>query len=114
VIVLPWPPSVNRIWRSVNNRVLLSRDGRSYREHVMREWMSARIQGFGKSRLAVSIVAHAPDARRRDIDNICKAVLDALQHAGAYNDDSQIDRLSIRRGEINRANPHVLVTLEAA
>ena len=36
-----------------------------------------------------------PDNRRRDIDNVFKALLDAMQHGGAYADDSQIVRLSI-------------------
>ena len=39
-----------------------------------------------------------PDNRRRDIDNVQKALLDALQHGGAYADDSQIVRLSIEKG----------------
>ncbi|HAC91237.1 MAG TPA: hypothetical protein DCF63_11500 [Planctomycetaceae bacterium] len=39
-----------------------------------------------------------PDRRRRDIDNVQKALLDALQHGGAYLDDSQIVRLSIEKG----------------
>lgn len=48
--------------------------------------------------LIVDVVVHPPDRRRRDIDNVQKALLDALQHAGAYSDDSQIIRLSIERG----------------
>lgn len=31
-----------------------------------------------------------PDRRRRDIDNGCKAVFDALTHAGVWKDDSQV------------------------
>ena len=39
--------------------------------------------------------------RRRDIDNVQKALLDALQYEGVYLDDSQIVRLSIeKRGSI--------------
>jgi Holliday junction resolvase RusA-like endonuclease len=37
--------------------------------------------------------AYPPDRRRRDLDNILKAILDALQHAGCYADDSQIHAL---------------------
>jgi hypothetical protein len=32
----------------------------------------------------MSIIVHPPDRRRRDIDNVQKALLDALQHGGAY------------------------------
>lgn len=35
--------------------------------------------------------------RRRDIDNLTKCVLDALAHAGVYEDDCQIDDLRVRR-----------------
>nr|DAH86622.1 MAG TPA: endodeoxyribonuclease RUS [Caudoviricetes sp.] len=31
---LPWPPSVNHYYRHVGPRVLISRDGRKYREIV--------------------------------------------------------------------------------
>ena len=37
-----------------------------------------------------------PDRRRRDVDNVQKALLDALAHGGAYHDDSQIARFTDR------------------
>lgn len=50
-------------------------------------------------RLRVEIEVYPPDRRKRDIDNVCKATLDALAKAGVYQDDSQIDILVvIRRG----------------
>ena len=50
-----------------------------------------------EDRLIVTIEAYPPDKRKRDLDNILKSLLDALQHAGMYPDDSQIDVLSIAR-----------------
>ena len=32
---LPWPPSVNHYYRHVGPRVLISRDGRKYRDNVV-------------------------------------------------------------------------------
>lgn len=52
------------------------------------------------ARLAVVVDLYPPDKRRRDVDNICKALLDAMQHAGVYEDDSQIDDLHIRRRDV--------------
>jgi crossover junction endodeoxyribonuclease RusA len=43
--------------------------------------------------------AFPPDRRRRDLDNLQKAVLDSLAHAGIYADDSQVDLLVVRRRE---------------
>ena len=40
--------------------------------------------------------------RRRDLDNIQKPVLDALEHAGVYEDDSQIDLLVTRRRPVTK------------
>lgn len=40
-----------------------------------------------------------PDKRKRDLDNVCKATLDALQHARLFDDDAQIDELHVERGD---------------
>lgn len=91
---LPWPPSINHYWRRVGNRTLISREGRAFRAAVI-----AKLAGCEKidGRLWVTIYAHPPDKRRRDLDNLLKPVLDALEHAGVYDDDGQIDNLSIYR-----------------
>jgi crossover junction endodeoxyribonuclease RusA len=57
------------------------------------------VKPFGADKLSVVIVAYYPDRRRRDLDNLFKAPLDAMMKAGVYDDDSQIEFLSIRKGE---------------
>ena len=117
---IPWPPSVNTYWRHVSMRTrrgvlthktLISEKGRQYRRGVKRLlealYMTSntheRAQRFDmRGRLAVRMVAHPPDRRARDLDNLPKAILDALQHAGIYEDDSQIDYLQIERGLVER------------
>lgn len=98
-IDIPWPPSVNTYWRHVGPRVLISAEGREYRGRVMAAWIAAGRPVIA-GRLAVSIDAMPPNRQRRDLDNLLKAPLDALQAAGMYADDSLIDELAIRRGEI--------------
>jgi len=49
--------------------------------------------------LAMFIKIYPPDKRRRDIDNVLKALLDSLEHAGVYENDSQIFRLQIEKKE---------------
>ncbi len=97
-ITLPWPPSVNHYWRMWRGRMLVSREGRAYREDV-RALLAGG--GFRKpppgARIALCMDAFPPDRRRRDLDNLLKGVLDALEHAGIYADDSQIDLLVTRR-----------------
>lgn len=95
---LPYPPSVNHYWRRVGARTLISRGGRAFREAVCSILAVRGIQPLDGA-LVVEVTIHPPDKRRRDIDNVQKALLDALQHGGAYGDDSQIVRLSIEKGE---------------
>jgi len=102
MLELPWPPTANRYWRNVYGRMVLSREGRRYREAVAGlVWRHLQQEGeqigFGESDLEVTIEAYPPDRRRRDLDNLLKPLLDALQHAGVFDDDSQISRLSISR-----------------
>lgn len=113
-LTLPWPPSVNRIWRQYAGRVLLSREGRAYRQAVLGAWLQARQQGMGRQPIKLVIDAHMPDARRRDLDNLNKAALDAMQAARVFEDDSQVVDLHIRRAGIDRTNPRLEITLEAA
>jgi len=112
VIVLPWPPSVNHYWRFHAGRMLISAKGRAYRKDVV--IVAGAAYRLGHANVKVRINAWAPDNRRRDVDNLLKAPLDALCHAGIYDDDSQIVELSIRRAGLDRANPRLEITLEAA
>lgn len=109
-ITLPYPPSVNTYWRQWQGRTLLSEKGRAYREAVAACCYADDLKPIG-GRLAVSIAAFMPDNRVRDLDNICKAVLDGLAHGGAYADDGQIDDLRIVRGGVDKAAPRIEVTL---
>jgi len=103
VMTLPYPPSVNHYWRRVGPRTLISREGRTFRKNVC-----ALLGGNGPrkppsgGRIALAMDAFPPDRRRRDLDNIQKPVLDALERAGVYEDDSQIDLLLTRRRDVVR------------
>lgn len=103
---LPFPPSTNTYWRHGNGHHYLSNKGRAFRERVAALFAeSGGKKQFGM--LALFAVGWPRDKRKRDLDNhFGKALLDALQHAGAYDDDSQIVALSsrwdIQDGEIKR------------
>ena len=95
---LPYPPSVNHYWRRVGQRTLISRGGRAFRAAVCSLLAAQGVRPI-TGPLTVDVVIHPPDRRRRDIDNVQKALLDALQYGGAYADDSQIVRLAIEKGK---------------
>ncbi|MDE7240282.1 RusA family crossover junction endodeoxyribonuclease [Desulfovibrio sp.] len=110
-IVLPFPPSVNHYWL---NRIAETKAGRKY----VQTYISAAGKAFkrkvgravriqlgqqpgpimGNCRLYVAL--HAPDKRRRDVDNYAKALLDSLTEAGVWADDSQIQDLRLVWGAV--------------
>ena len=94
-ITLPWPPTVNTYWRNFDGRMIISAKGREYRETVGDQMTVQRMVKHFAGPLRVVIEAWRPDKRRRDLDNLLKATLDGLAHAGVYEDDSQIVDLRI-------------------
>ena len=107
---VPYPPSVNHYWRHVGPRVLISRQGRAFRDRVRLILAAAGVRPLSGP-LAIHIVFYPPDNRRRDIDNVQKALLDALERGGAYHDDSQIVRLAAEK-RAAQANARTIVHIE--
>jgi crossover junction endodeoxyribonuclease RusA len=93
---LPFPPSVNHYYRRVGQRTLISREGRRFRERVCSLLAATGIKPL-TGPLRVEIEVYPPDRLRRDIDNVQKALLDALEHGGAFRDDNQIVELKTER-----------------
>lgn len=93
---LPYPPSVNHYWRRVGPKTLISREGRRFRQRVLADLASRAVQRM-EGPLVVEVEVYPPDHRRRDLDNCLKSLLDALQHGGAYADDSQIVILNVAK-----------------
>jgi Holliday junction resolvase RusA-like endonuclease len=51
-------------------------------------------------RLKVTLTLYPPTHAARDIDNYVKPALDAMQLAGCFGDDEQIDELHVVRGSV--------------
>jgi len=94
-ITLPWPPTVNTYWRNFNGRTIISAKGREYRVAVADQVLIQRAAKHVDYAVKVEIKAYRPDRRRRDLDNILKALLDALTHAGVMEDDALIEDLRV-------------------
>lgn len=108
-LTLPWAPSVNHYWRRRGPAYFIAKEGQQFRAEVARLAQAAGIRAPMLGPVGVQILASAPDRRRRDLDNIAKALLDALGHAGVYEDDAQITRLELAWMEPGRGQVSVSV-----
>lgn len=100
--LLPWPPSVNHYWRTftLNGRAMvsLSGDGKAYRKAVEGAVLEQRVPRFTLTgRLRFTMRAAPPNNAMRDLDNLPKGVLDALNTSGVIRDDSDFDEMHFYR-----------------
>ena len=99
-LTLPWPPSLNRLYRAVSGRVVLSEEGRNYALKVSNALPTGRVEPLA-GRLHVEIVFCPPEkliGKSWDIANREKVFCDALTKCGVWRDDDQIDEMRIARG----------------
>lgn len=99
---LPWPPSENHYRRAVrttkgacNVKTKRAKTYPQMSKHAL-EMQHVLPAKTLKCNVQVIINATPPDNKRRDLDNLLKASLDAMTHCGIYEDDSQIQELTIR------------------
>lgn len=87
-LVLPFPPSVNRLWRA-------SKGGGVYRSAKYSDWRRLamwQIAGQSKGKkiegpYKLTILAVRPDKRKRDLGNLEKAISDILVSQKIVEDD---------------------------
>jgi crossover junction endodeoxyribonuclease RusA len=123
-INLPWPPSVNRIWKTTSKGGWYStKEAKEYRISVTYLAIAAGIRNsFPSGNVRVCLFVYPPDKRKIDLDNRAKVILDALQDAKVYNNDSQIkilhmEMLEVRKGGfvtviINKLDGHEIGKME--
>lgn len=63
-----------------------------------------------RDKVCVTITLYEPDKRRRDVSNYLKMAMDALVRV-CFVDDSQIDKLTVIRGELSRVNPRAEIEI---
>lgn len=103
---LPYPPTINNYYgyNSKTGRKFIKKEGKEYRLKVieiLRQALPNR--NPNQEKLSVWAVANVPDRRVRDLDNINKALLDAISHSNVvWTDDFNIDDLRVVRGEVTK------------
>jgi crossover junction endodeoxyribonuclease RusA len=96
-ITLPWPPSNNRYYRHNRGQTHISAEGQAYRDSVACIIKEQMLDIGISTPVKIRIECHMPDRRRRDLDNLQKAVFDALTKSGFWLDDHQVDYFSVKR-----------------
>ena len=109
-LVLPYPPTVNHMYRRARGHLALTPEALAFR-HAVR--MIAMVQGVTPITGPVAVFLDVYRPRRRgDLDNILKATLDALQNGVAYRDDDQVEQITAVRYDDKRA-PRIEVSVVA-
>ena len=108
------PPSANSIWRVVGR-------GKVARSAQYRQWLDRNAwlirSEAGQQRFLVpegtpfEVAVVARMDRRRDLDNIFKALLDCFRHSGITPDDRYCDRIQAIRDHARAAENSLRVSI---
>lgn len=138
---LPWPPSINHyfmeyamppaekaikqrmhehgydglhVWLRRNTRTMkrVGEKGHKYRADIQEYVLRNRLNKGSRELLLMRLRIYPPDRRQRDLDNLYKPLLDALEHACVFLNDNQVRAHdSIMVDEVVKGGK-VVVTLE--
>lgn len=116
---LPFPPTLNHALGRKGKMSYLAKPQKDYRKAVAWALAWGELHDADSplatlkfplpGRLAVALRFFEPNRLKRDLDNLPKAVLDALTQAGFWIDDSQIDCLILTRAGVRPDQPGVVV-----
>lgn len=103
---MPWPPTVNHYHQPVRMgkgvRIIKGQEAKQYAKDC-EKWL--RDLGLENEKipedkkLSMKLILHPPTLRKYDVDNRTKGIMDALSNSNFYADDSQVERLTIEKGE---------------
>ena len=115
-LTLPWPPTSNHAYATVRTKTGTSRRAKSQAARnyaLLAQVLTKRGHPTpiftATDRIAVTLLLHPPDARRFDIANREKILIDAISPVLGF-DDSQIDRITIQRAAIS-VDARVIATI---
>ena len=112
---LPFPPSLNRIWRAVKGRVLLSEAAREWKAAAANSLPRGRVPPPFDGRLVITLLLCPPmkyGKRKWDIANREKLLADFLTEQRVWLDDSQIDVWLIVRGPTTDEKGYVDILIQ--
>lgn len=117
VVHLPYPVSTNAIWRSNRGRVHRSKAYTAWLQQAGLQWLSQKKnqpKGISGRFKAYIVFAEPKNKRRRDVDNLHKAILDFCKSHGLVKDDSLCRALYLRWGTSKEAPLGAFLVLKDA
>lgn len=105
-----WPPSAdhrNRVSRGGIHYP--TQDYKDFTSLVADAWRKMHGPPFGAAWLECELHFVRPDRRRRDAHNTIKSLLDALEHAGAFEDDINVNPRVASVRDLNEPAAHPLI-----
>ncbi len=108
-LILPYPPSANRYWRTFRGHVTVSAEAKAYKLAVAligKKSTLRPLDGF----IGVALDVYRP-RRSGDLDNRLKVTLDALRGI-AFHDDSQVVEIRAVRHD-DKGNPRVEIEIRS-
>jgi crossover junction endodeoxyribonuclease RusA len=109
-LTIPFAPTLNHMWGYAGKRKYLKKEVHEFRAKVTEAAIEANAKING--RLAIFIALYPATKRKFDIDNRVKAILDALQLAGVFLDDEQVDFLWVVRRPVVQGGMCKVVLVE--
>lgn len=104
-LILPPPISANRYWRKFQNRMVVSAEAKAYKSEVAAiAYASGAEMMTGDLSIRLDVFR---EAKRGDLDNKIKLILDSLQGV-IYENDNQVVEIHARRFD-DKKNPRVEV-----
>ena len=96
MIMLPVPPSANRMYKPSVNRQIKTNQYKNWLNEAA-TLAGAWITTTFPERTPLEVEIYANISYRRDLDNLIKPTLDMLQFAGIIHDDRYIDSIRMKR-----------------
>lgn len=97
-IKIPFPPSVNHLWILTRGRKVINKQYQEFIDSIVSALIGRQNLLDDSDYYSVSLIAFPSDRRRRDLDNLFKATLDALTRAKIWRDDSQVVEIHAVKG----------------
>jgi len=113
ILYLSWSPTVNNYYSHTRRGIYISKRGKAYLNTVISDVREQAPDVYIDYKISLTVYMFPPDRRVRDLDNYLKAMQDSVTKSGFWEDDSLIDQLFVKRGEVVKGGAMVIIIQKA-